>query len=182
MPSSPEEKPGPRLIAVEIALIVAVLVIIYTVLPRDLRPAIVFVAIIAGIAWWSSTKQRYTAPGAGGKGDPLAYVQDLNEYERRLFMSEFSRVSKSVSTARLLALFLGGVGAHWFYLGKSMRGLLYLIFVWTSVPLILALIEVFTMGSIINGYNSEQAGRIRRLVLAMRPTQPAPAAGSSREP
>jgi predicted RNA-binding Zn-ribbon protein involved in translation (DUF1610 family) len=44
-------------------------------------------------------------------------------------------------TAALLAFFLGGFGAHKFYLGKGGQGLLYLLFCWTFIPAIIALIE-----------------------------------------
>lgn len=41
----------------------------------------------------------------------------------------------------LLALFLGGIGAHKFYAGKTGMGFLYLIFCWTLIPAFLAFIE-----------------------------------------
>jgi len=49
---------------------------------------------------------------------------------------------KNKGVAILLALFLGGLGAHKFYLGKSGQGILYLVFVWTFVPSILAFIDM----------------------------------------
>lgn len=54
---------------------------------------------------------------------------------------------KNKTVAGLLALFLGGFGIHKFYLGK-LNGILYLIFCWTFIPSIIALIEAiryFTM-------------------------------------
>lgn len=48
---------------------------------------------------------------------------------------------KSRITAALLALLLGGIGAHKFYLGRIFQGLLYLIFSWTLIPGIIALFE-----------------------------------------
>ena len=48
---------------------------------------------------------------------------------------------KSRVTAALLAFFLGGFGAHRFYLGQIGWGFLYLIFFWTFVPAIAAFIE-----------------------------------------
>ncbi|UZJ74876.1 TM2 domain-containing protein [Salmonella enterica] len=45
--------------------------------------------------------------------------------------------------AALLAFFLGGLGAHKFYLGKVGQGFLYLIFCWTFIPAIVAFIEFF---------------------------------------
>lgn len=49
--------------------------------------------------------------------------------------------TKDKNTAGILALLLGGLGAHHFYLGNTVRGLLYLIFVWTFIPAIAGLIE-----------------------------------------
>lgn len=49
--------------------------------------------------------------------------------------------SKSKMTAGLLGIFLGGFGAHKFYLGKTGMGILYLVFCWTYIPGILGLIE-----------------------------------------
>lgn len=48
---------------------------------------------------------------------------------------------KSRITAGILALLLGGLGVHKFYLGKVGLGCVYLIFVWTFVPAIIALVE-----------------------------------------
>jgi len=44
------------------------------------------------------------------------------------------------STAGLLALLLGGLGIHHFYLGHPVAGFLNLLFCWTFIPAILALI------------------------------------------
>lgn len=41
----------------------------------------------------------------------------------------------------LLALFLGGLGIHNFYAGKTGLGILYLVFCWTFIPAIAALIQ-----------------------------------------
>ena len=48
---------------------------------------------------------------------------------------------KSRTVAVLLALFLGGIGAHKFYLEKVGTGLLYLLFCWTFIPGLIALCE-----------------------------------------
>jgi TM2 domain-containing membrane protein YozV/ribosomal protein L40E len=45
------------------------------------------------------------------------------------------------TTAALLALFLGGLGAHKFYLGRSGMGLIYLVFCWTLIPALISLVE-----------------------------------------
>lgn len=48
---------------------------------------------------------------------------------------------KNKTTAGLFALLLGGLGVHKFYLGQSGMGVLYLLFFWTGIPAIVALIE-----------------------------------------
>lgn len=50
---------------------------------------------------------------------------------------------KSKGTAAFLALFLGGIGAHKFYLEQSFMGLIYLCLCWTGIPLILGILEFF---------------------------------------
>lgn len=47
---------------------------------------------------------------------------------------------KSKIVAGILALFLGGLGIHRFYLGQWW-GIFYLLFVWTFIPPFIALIE-----------------------------------------
>lgn len=48
---------------------------------------------------------------------------------------------KDRTTAAVLALLLGGIGGHHFYLGNAVRGVLYLLFVWTLIPPLVAFIE-----------------------------------------
>lgn len=48
---------------------------------------------------------------------------------------------KNKVVAGVLALFLGGIGVHKFYLGKGFQGLLYLVFCWTFIPAIFGLVE-----------------------------------------
>lgn len=50
--------------------------------------------------------------------------------------------NRSRGVTILLALFLGGLGVHQFYLGHTGKGFLYLIFCWTYIPLFISLIEV----------------------------------------
>ncbi len=48
---------------------------------------------------------------------------------------------KDRTSAAILALLLGGIGAHHFYLGNTIRGVLYLLFVWTLIPPLIGFIE-----------------------------------------
>ncbi|MBA2872776.1 TM2 domain-containing membrane protein YozV [Anoxybacillus calidus] len=48
---------------------------------------------------------------------------------------------KNKVVAGVLAILLGGLGIHKFYLGKLGQGILYFIFAWTGIPSIIGLIE-----------------------------------------
>jgi len=48
---------------------------------------------------------------------------------------------KSRLTAAALALILGGIGIHKFYLDRTTAGILYLLFCWTGIPALLAWFE-----------------------------------------
>lgn len=49
--------------------------------------------------------------------------------------------TKGKVAAGLLAILLGGIGIHKFYLGKWLQGILYIIFCWTYIPALIGLIE-----------------------------------------
>ena len=55
--------------------------------------------------------------------------------------------SKSKGLAIVLALFLGGLGIHKFYLGKTGQGFLYLVFFWTFIPAILGVIDAIILAT-----------------------------------
>lgn len=52
---------------------------------------------------------------------------------------------KDKNSAAFLALFLGGLGAHKFYLGKGGEGLFYLLFCWTFIPVLLGVYHFFVL-------------------------------------
>jgi TM2 domain-containing membrane protein YozV len=52
-----------------------------------------------------------------------------------------TRTGKSKLVASLIAIFLGGLGIHKFYLGDNTQGVIYLILCWTFIPAIIGLIE-----------------------------------------
>ena len=67
---------------------------------------------------------------------------------------------KSKVTAALLAIFLGGLGIHRFYLGKWW-GIFYLLFVWTFIPAIIGLIEGIVFLATTDESWEAKYGRIR---------------------
>lgn len=52
---------------------------------------------------------------------------------------------KDKNVAAILALFLGGIGVHKFYLGRTGAGILYLLFSLTMIPALLAVIDFFVL-------------------------------------
>ena len=54
-------------------------------------------------------------------------------------MSEEKKIDKAI--AAILALVVGSLGVHKFYMNNTRAGLLYLCFCWTGIPSVLALIE-----------------------------------------
>jgi TM2 domain-containing membrane protein YozV len=66
---------------------------------------------------------------------------------------------KSRVTAAALALFLGGLGIHKFYLNRPGLGLLYLLFCWTFVPAIVGFIEALVYLSMSDEAFQQQYGQ-----------------------
>ncbi len=48
---------------------------------------------------------------------------------------------KKKSTALLLTFFLGWLGIEWFYLGETTTGILCVLFFWTGIPFLVALVH-----------------------------------------
>ena len=48
----------------------------------------------------------------------------------------------SLTVYLLLAVFLGGIGAHDFYVGKPVKGIIKLAFCWTGIPVIISLFNI----------------------------------------
>jgi TM2 domain-containing membrane protein YozV len=63
-----------------------------------------------------------------------------------------TRRVRGQTRAVLLAALLGDFGLHHFYLGQPFLGLLYLLFCWTGIPGVLAMLEACRYG-----YMSTQA-------------------------
>lgn len=73
-------------------------------------------------------------------------VEDLNSNGVNVNVNNINGGKlKNKWIAIILALFLGGIGAHKFYEGKTGLGLLYLIFCWTGIPVALSLIDILLL-------------------------------------
>lgn len=71
----------------------------------------------------------------------MPFTHGMTQAQQAAFYNEYAHQKKDPTTAFLLSLFLGGVGAHKFYLGRDRLGLLYLLFCWTLVPTALGIAE-----------------------------------------
>jgi TM2 domain-containing membrane protein YozV len=80
-----------------------------------------------------------------------------------------SPVSKALLL--LLTFFFGGLGGHKFYLGKYWQGALYLIFFWTGIPALIALVEfivyLFTGSERLNEKYSANGSAVLAVVIAV---------------
>jgi len=74
-----------------------------------------------------------------------------------VFQMQYESVRRDEVVGVLLALLLGGFGAHHFYLGRTGWGIVYLCLFWTPIPWIIAFIECFFMPGRVRAYNALQA-------------------------
>lgn len=78
---------------------------------------------------------------------------------------------KSKTTATVLAFFLGGFGIHRFYLGQTGLGILYLVFCWTFVPALIALID-FIGFLLMSKETFDQKYNLTSIILKSQQTPP----------
>jgi TM2 domain-containing membrane protein YozV len=84
----------------------------------------------------------------------------LTPEQKLYFEQEYGKQSRSPSTALTLALLLGGVGAHRFYLRQRRWGVAYLLFFWTLIPAMVSLVECFRIMKRTREYNAQVANSI----------------------
>lgn len=98
----------------------------------------------------------------------LFLTKDFSPQEKMMFMTEYNANKKSVTTGVMLALFLGGLGIHKFWLGSVGMGILYLIFCWTFIPAIIAIIDACVMGNSVKKFNGKVANDAYQKIMMMR--------------
>lgn len=97
-------------------------------------------------------------------------VSALPSDKQGLFWSQYNSTKKNPTVAVVLALLLGGLGLHEFYLDNIGVGVLMLVFCWTFIPAIIALIQCFVMGGRVRQMNDQIANRILQNLKAAQPT------------
>jgi TM2 domain-containing membrane protein YozV len=98
----------------------------------------------------------------------LFLIKDFSPQEKVMFMSEYNANKKTVTAGILLALVLGGLGIHKFWLGSAGMGILYLIFCWTFIPAFVAIIDACLMGNSVKKYNGKVANDAYQKIMMMR--------------
>ena len=88
----------------------------------------------------SKSNQPMVFMNAGGGGGGASSSSSSSSSSNGSGISG-ARYTKGKVAAGILAILLGGIGAHKFYLGKWGWGILYLLFCWTYIPSIVGLIE-----------------------------------------
>lgn len=98
-------------------------------------------AEISSLSFSPYLGQRVEVTGSGGeiKVEPVEETLAGNTFAGASASQEGKAVNKLAYA--LLAIFLGGLGVHKFYAGKTGQGILYLVFCWTCIPGIIGFIE-----------------------------------------
>lgn len=84
--------------------------------------------------------------------------------QQKFFQGEYGRRRRSPAAALALCLTLGAFGAHEFYMGRLISATLRLLFCWTLIPLLLALIEASFLTQRVYAYNRRMAHTLAEIV------------------
>jgi TM2 domain-containing membrane protein YozV len=74
-------------------------------------------------------------------------LQNITEHLKKMSIQErllYHKVKKKLSVYLILIFTLGGFGAQFFYRNKPLAGVLSLIFCWTLIPSVIAIICLFS--------------------------------------
>lgn len=96
-------------------------------------------------------------------------LQQLDEEQRVQFVFFYRHNCKRVGIAYLWLIFLGVFGLHKFYLNKRARWL-YLLFSWTLIPALLAVMDIFLLPFQVRKYNRNLSITIFDLIKKMNPS------------
>lgn len=130
-----------------------------------LIPLLILVGAIVAAIFLVKRSKEQTLQSEANLNNIMKQIPDDKQI---LFMMQYNNTKKNPTTAVLLALFLGGVGAHKFYMGDIGMGILYLLFSWTYIPAIIGLIEAFTISSTAAKYNERKAESILMMITGYR--------------
>ena len=84
--------------------------------------------------------------------------------QQKFFQAEYGRRRRSPAVALALCLTLGAFGAHEFYMGRLRSAVPRLLFCWTLIPLLLALVEASFLTRRVHAYNARMAHTLAEIV------------------
>mgnify|MGYP000846046642 CR=1 FL=1 len=131
----------------------------------DLLGTFIVILFIAAIVTFILLAKKSSERAAQSEMTVNQIMSQLPGEKQTLFMMQYQNVRKNPTTAVLLALFLGGIGAHKFYLNNAGMGIVYLLFCWTYIPAIIAFIEAFTIAGKVSEINEQKAREISTLLF-----------------
>lgn len=88
----------------------------------------------------SGGSERYSRASSQDEPHPTPFMTAEEQRLYRLGINPNWPIRSKV-VAALLAIFLGGLGLHCFYLGRIGKGIVYLIFSWTFLPSMVGFFE-----------------------------------------
>jgi len=88
-----------------------------------------------------------------------ARIQNLDPTQRAIIISNHESNKKSTAVFAILALFLGGLGIHHFYMGDTLAGILSLLLCWTFLPALFALVELCFCWLIVPRHNEKMLSK-----------------------
>lgn len=109
----------------------------------------------------------------------LELQSTMTDPQRVAFQAEYFARRKDPVIGVLLAVFLGSFGAHRFYLGQNGIAIIYILFCWTLIPHLVALIEAFFMPGRVRRWNEQMAYEVaNRVRMGATAVAAPPAAGA----
>ena len=135
--------------------------------------AIVAMVGVVAFAFYVRNEQRgRETDQRTSKGPTLSeLLHGMDESQKLLFQTRAPAAKKNPNAGFVLTLLFGGVGAHHFYMGDVRRGVLYVLFVWTLIPVIVAFLELFTIRRKIQALNDLEEVQIAKDILGISDDQ-----------
>ena len=87
-------------------------------------------------------------------------IKKFNRNEAFTFYNEFNLHRRRPSVGISLALVLGWIGVHRFWLGDKKGGIIFVAFFWTLLPGLFAIFDALCMVDLCNQYNNKLAKKL----------------------
>lgn len=86
-------------------------------------------------------ENNIVCPECGKESSPNAVVCSSCGVQLQALQVSAPAKKRDKIVAALLAFFLGGFGIQWFYLGRTIYGILSILFCWTFIPSVISFIH-----------------------------------------